>query len=70
MATQYSVLAWKHPWTEEHAGLQLMGSQRVGHDWATEHAHALSEKKLKSFSTSTINIFQEKYQGRYYYNLS
>ena len=70
MATQYSILAWKNPWTEEHARLQSMWSQRVGHDWATEHAHALSEKKFKIFSTSTINIFQEKYQGKYYYNLS
>ena len=30
---QYS--CWKIPWTEEPAGLQSMGSQRVGHDWAT-----------------------------------
>ena len=27
--------AWKIPWTEEPGGLQSMGSQRVGHDWAT-----------------------------------
>ena len=25
------------PWTEEPGGLQSTGSQRVGHDWATEH---------------------------------
>ena len=25
----------KIPWTEEPGGLQSMGSQRVGHDWAT-----------------------------------
>ena len=25
-------LAWKIPWTEEHGGLQSMGSQRVGHN--------------------------------------
>ena len=23
---------WRIPWTEEHGGLQYMGSQRVGHD--------------------------------------
>ena len=34
MATHSSTLAWKIPWTEE-PGLQSMGSQRVGHDWAT-----------------------------------
>ena len=32
MATQFSTLAWKIPWTEEHSRLQSMGSQRVGHD--------------------------------------
>ena len=35
MATYCSTLAWKLPWTEEPGGLQSMGSQRVGHDWAT-----------------------------------
>ena len=25
------------PWTEEPGGLQAMGSQRVGHDWATKY---------------------------------
>ena len=28
-------LAWQIPWTEEPGGLPSMGSQRVGHDWAT-----------------------------------
>ena len=32
MATRYSILAWKVPWTEEPGGLQSMGSQRVGQD--------------------------------------
>ena len=32
MATHSSILAWKIPWTEEPAGLQSTGSQRVGHD--------------------------------------
>ena len=32
MATHYSILAWKVPWTEEPGGLQSMRSQRVGHD--------------------------------------
>ena len=34
MAPHYSTLAWKIPCTEEPGGLQSMGSQRVGHDWA------------------------------------
>ena len=33
MATHYSTLAWKIPWTEECGRLQSMGSQRVWHDW-------------------------------------
>ena len=35
MATHSIILAWKIPWTEEPGGLQSMGSQRAGHDWAT-----------------------------------
>ena len=35
MATDSSIHAWKIPWTEEPGGLQSMGSQRIGHDWAT-----------------------------------
>ena len=35
MATHSSILAWRIPWTEEPGGLQSMGSQRVGHDSAT-----------------------------------
>ena len=36
MATHFSILAWRIPWTEEPGGLQSMGSQRVGHDLATK----------------------------------
>ena len=35
MAMYYSVLAWRIPWTEAPGGLQSMGSQRIGHGWAT-----------------------------------
>ena len=31
-ATHSSILAWEIPWAEEPAGLQSMGSQRVGHN--------------------------------------
>ena len=30
-ATHSGILAWKIPWTEDPGGLQIMGSQRVGH---------------------------------------
>ena len=32
-----SILAWKIPWTEDPGGLQSMGLQRVGYNWATGH---------------------------------
>ena len=35
MAPHSSTLAWKIPWMEEPGRLQSMGSQRVGHNWAT-----------------------------------
>ena len=37
MVTHPSILAWKIPWTGEPVRLQSIRSQRVGHDWATEH---------------------------------
>ena len=39
MAIHSSILAWKIQWTEESGGLQSKGSQRVGHDLATEYTH-------------------------------
>ena len=41
MATHSSLLAWRISWTGEPGGFQSMGSQRVRHDWATEHHHLL-----------------------------
>ena len=35
MAIHSSPLAWRIPWTEEPGRLQSVGSQRVGHSWAT-----------------------------------
>ena len=35
MAIHSSILAWRIPWREEPGGPQSMGSQRVGHNWAT-----------------------------------
>ena len=35
MTTHSSVLAWEIPRTEEPGGLQSIGSQGVGHNWAT-----------------------------------
>ena len=35
MATHCCVVAWIIPWTEEPGGLQFTGSQRIGHNLAT-----------------------------------
>ena len=40
MATHFSVLAWRIPWTEEPGRPQSTGSQRVGHDRETKHSTA------------------------------
>ena len=74
MATHFSILAWRIPWTEELGGLQSMGSQRVGHDWAnntlTQYCH-LREKagssiywfmKLKQNFVSTRNVSYKSLQ--------
>ena len=36
MATNYSILAWRIPWTEEPKGLESMGSRRIRHNWVTK----------------------------------
>ena len=46
------VLAWKIPWTEEPGGLQSMGSQRVGHDWACTCTHKCM--KVKSYQPHSL----------------
>ena len=43
MATHSSILAWRITWTEQPGGLQSIWSQRVGHNWATKHAHQQSD---------------------------
>ena len=43
LATHFSILAWRIPWTEEPGGLQSMGSQRVGQtERLSTHAHPSS----------------------------
>ena len=48
MATHSSTRAWRIPWREEPGRLQSMGSQRVGHDWAT----SLLEKAMAPHSST------------------
>ena len=44
MTTHSSILAWRTPWKMEPAGLQSMGMQRVGHNWAT-FTHSLTHSR-------------------------
>ena len=48
MTTFSSTLAWKIPLTEEPGGIQSMGSQRTGHDRATESVHTTHQEKAES----------------------
>ena len=59
MATHSNILAWRIPWTEEPGGLQSMGLQRIGHDWAnkdgTRHSVYVNPKVLiLSFPGSSV----------------
>ena len=47
MATHFSILAWRIPWTEEPGRLQSMGSQRARHDLVTkqQRSHLYVESK-------------------------
>ena len=45
MATHSSTLAWKITWLEKPGRLQSMGSQRVGHNWATSLSLSKKEER-------------------------
>ena len=61
MATHCSILAWRIPWTEELGGLQSLGSQRVGHDWATQHKHGTRSKRISCMNSFTCLMFWSFY---------
>ena len=58
MAAHSSVLSWEILWTKEPSGPQSIASQRVGHDWATEHTHRApwSSKKYRLEVTLIITL--------------
>ena len=60
MAIHSSILAWKIPWTEEPGGPQSMGSQRVGHDRAT------NTDGVSSNSCTTESVMPSKHLILYY----
>ena len=55
MAIHSSTIAWKIPWTEEPGRLQSMGSQRVGHDLATEWTSLIAQL-VKNLSALQENL--------------
>ena len=65
MAVHSSTLAWKIPWMEEHGRLQSMGSQRVGHDWATSltHSHSMgfSPSGFKARFLYQASVFENSF---------
>ena len=60
MATHFSILAWKIPWTKEPGRLQSMGSQRVGHDWVTSLTYSLTKQFCLKEHTSTVDFLRLK----------
>ena len=58
MATHSSILAWRIAWTEEPGGLESLGSQRVGHDWATNtNTHTLGLRGYFNSQIATVTCF-------------
>ena len=49
MATHFSILAWKIPWTEKPGGLQSKGLRGVERDWATKHIDDICYNNFFSF---------------------
>ena len=59
MATHSSFLAWRIPWTEEPVGLQSLGWQRVGQDWAT-NSFSGSNPELEGVTKLQNGCFPEE----------
>ena len=62
MATYSTILAGEIPWTEGPGRLQSMGSQRVEHNWVTEHAHTHTHMNkacyfIEIFCSSPLSFF-------------
>ena len=47
-------LPGEFPWTEEPGGLQSMGLQRVGHDWATKHSIAQHGLMMNAWASQVV----------------
>ena len=56
MTTHSSILAWRIPWTEEPGGPQSTGSQRVGHNRATNTCTFMFTSKT-DFELSVLYLY-------------
>ena len=56
MAIHSSIPAWRIPWTKDPGGLQSMGMQKVGHNWATEYTHTIALQYCVGFCWTTTWI--------------
>ena len=68
MAIHSSTIAWKIPWTEEPGRLTSMGSQRVGHDWATSLSLPFDAEYF--ISRSVLAFPTDKIRFSYFYHFS
>ena len=68
MATHSSILAWRIPRTEDPAGLQSTGLQRVRHDLTTKQQHYITLQTYvegrKAGLTQETASFQSQASGR------
>ena len=67
MAIHSSTLACKIPWMEEPDRLQSMGSQRVGHDWATSLSLSRYIAKINDYNDKQIKQVKDL---RYFHHIT
>ena len=60
MAAHSSIFAWETPQTEEPGRLESVGSKRVSHDLATEHARPVATAIIGR--NSAVSLFSLKYE--------
>ena len=69
VATHSIILAWRILWTGEPGGLQLVGSQRVRHYWAS-NTHSSFSYLLLLFLPYSIKISWVHSAGRFSYSIA
>ena len=65
----YSYFCWKIPWTEDPGGLQSMGLQRVGHDWATNTFTFMLVRYSLGLGLTTRAVLTESFIWALYINI-